>query len=101
MINVEKQLNHFRKQDRVQRGLFLVVSCLLVAALAIGYRLSTDLEAGMKQTLAAPPGWVEQRYLDENPDVAAAVRSGSFESGWQHYMLYGKDEGRAGATVPE
>ena len=101
MINVEKQLNLFRKQDRVQKGLFFAVSCLLVAALVVGFRLSTDLEAGIKQSMVPPPGWVEQTYLDENPDVAAAVRSGHFESGWQHYLLHGIEEGRAGVTLPQ
>ncbi len=101
MINVEKQLNQFRKQDRVQRGLFLAVSCLLVVALIVGFRLSTNLEAGMKQSMVPPAGWVDQTYLDENPDVAEAVRSGRFDSGWQHYLLHGIEEGRAGVTLPK
>ena len=99
MINVEKQLNLFRKQDKVQRGLFIAISCLLVAALVVGFRFSTDLEVGMERSMVPPPGWVEQAYLDENPDVAAAVRSGKFESGWQHYLLHGIEEGRGGVTL--
>jgi hypothetical protein len=101
MINVEKQLNLFRKQDRVLRGLFFAISCLLVVALVVGFRLSTDFESGMKRSMAPPPGWVEQTYLDKNPDVAAAVRGGTFESGWQHYLLHGIEEGRAGVTLPK
>ncbi len=101
MINVEKQLNLFRKQDRALKGLFFAISCLMVVALVVGFRFSMDLEAGMKQSMIPPPGWVEQAYLDQNPDVAAAVRSGKFESGWQHYLLHGIEEGRAGVTLPK
>jgi hypothetical protein len=101
MVSVEKQLNIFRKQDRIQRGLFFAVSCLLVAALLIGFRLSTDLETGLKQVLVPPPSWLEETYLDANPDVAAGVRDGKFESGWQHYLMHGKEENRAGVTLAQ
>jgi hypothetical protein len=37
----------------------------------------------------------EQGYLDANPDVAAAVASGQFNSGKQHFDLYGKNENRS------
>lgn len=37
----------------------------------------------------------EEAYLAANPDVAAAVSSGQFESGRAHYEAYGKQEGRA------
>jgi SAM-dependent methyltransferase len=36
----------------------------------------------------------EAGYLGANPDVAAAVRSGQFESGHQHYLLFGRNEQR-------
>jgi hypothetical protein len=101
MINVEKQLNLFRKQDRVLRGLFFAISCLLVAALVVGFRLSTDLEAGMEQNMIPPSDWVEQTYLDRNPDVAEAVRGGKFKSGWQHYLLHGIEEDRTGVTLAQ
>jgi hypothetical protein len=100
MISVEKQLTLFRRQDRFQRGLFFAVTCLLAVALVVGFRLSTDLETDMAQSLTPPPSWAEQTYLDANPDVAAAVRSGKFVSGWQHYLVHGKREGRAGAAPP-
>jgi hypothetical protein len=38
----------------------------------------------------------EQGYLDENPEVANAVREGGFASGFAHFILHGKAEGRAG-----
>jgi len=36
----------------------------------------------------------EELYLAANPDVATAVRSGKFESGMQHYLMFGKAEQR-------
>jgi len=36
----------------------------------------------------------EESYLKANPDVAQAVQSGSLPSGWEHFLRYGRDEGR-------
>lgn len=44
---------------------------------------------------AAEKFFDEQSYLAANPDVAQAVRNGQIESGWQHYDIWGKNEGRA------
>lgn len=38
----------------------------------------------------------ETQYLEVNQDVKAAVVGGAFASGYQHYLLYGRFEGRAG-----
>jgi len=38
----------------------------------------------------------ENRYLEENPDVAAAVRNSDIESGAHHYHRHGYAEGRNG-----
>lgn len=40
--------------------------------------------------------FTESGYLTANPDVAAAVRPGGFSSGMQHYIRYGRGEGRNG-----
>ncbi|EXJ15981.1 beta strand repeat-containing protein [Imhoffiella purpurea] len=37
----------------------------------------------------------EEYYLANNPDVAMAVKQGLIGSGWQHYQLVGKAEGRS------
>jgi hypothetical protein len=37
----------------------------------------------------------EEYYLSQNPDVAAAVASGQFASGYDHYIEYGQFEGRS------
>lgn len=39
-------------------------------------------------------GWNEQAYLQANPDVAAAVQQGGFDTGRQHFRLHGMQEGR-------
>jgi hypothetical protein len=37
----------------------------------------------------------EQYYLAQNSDVAKAVHVGLFGTGWEHFLKYGKQEGRA------
>lgn len=37
----------------------------------------------------------EQKYLQANPDVAAAVTAGTLSSGYDHWLKFGKGEGRA------
>ncbi len=48
-----------------------------------------------------PPGVIfdEAWYLTEYPAVADVVRSGGFWSGWEHYVLHGRDEGRHPAPL--
>jgi hypothetical protein len=45
-------------------------------------------------TEAAGTGFDAEFYLNAYPDVAQAVSSGEFESGWHHWLLYGHQEGR-------
>jgi hypothetical protein len=42
----------------------------------------------------------ELRYLKLNPDVAASVRQGEWETGQDHYIARGYFEGREGADKP-
>jgi hypothetical protein len=42
----------------------------------------------------SPAGFDEQFYLEVNPDVRASVNAGRFSSGLEHYLKYGKTEGR-------
>jgi MoaA/NifB/PqqE/SkfB family radical SAM enzyme len=44
--------------------------------------------------------FAEAHYLDLNQDVKAAVTNGMFSSGYQHYLLFGRVEGRMGAIAP-
>ncbi len=48
---------------------------------------------------AAGTGFDPEFYLKAYPDVAEAVRTGGFESGWEHWLLYGQQEGRL--SLPE
>ena len=41
----------------------------------------------------------EGQYLRLNDDVRVAVSQGAFSSGYQHYLLCGRLEGRLGAGV--
>lgn len=43
---------------------------------------------------AQAPGFDEEWYLADNPDVAAAVAQGHFTSGFDHYLKHGREEGR-------
>eukprot|EP00551_Chaetoceros_affinis_P002772 CAMPEP_0203661744 /NCGR_PEP_ID=MMETSP0088-20131115/59773_1 /ASSEMBLY_ACC=CAM_ASM_001087 /TAXON_ID=426623 /ORGANISM="Chaetoceros affinis, Strain CCMP159" /LENGTH=183 /DNA_ID=CAMNT_0050524433 /DNA_START=1 /DNA_END=552 /DNA_ORIENTATION=- len=45
-----------------------------------------------KATESCPEG--EKHYLMKNPDVKEAIKRGIFTSGFMHYDLYGKDEGK-------
>ncbi|KJZ39630.1 radical SAM protein [Pseudomonas sp. B21-040] len=42
----------------------------------------------------------ETQYFQSNPDVLSAVISGAFSSAYQHYLLFGRFEGRPGAGTP-
>jgi hypothetical protein len=43
----------------------------------------------------------ELYYLKENPDVVAAIASGAYNSGLEHYLAYGQYEGRAPCYKPK
>ncbi|MBA3922834.1 MAG: radical SAM protein, partial [Nostocaceae cyanobacterium] len=38
----------------------------------------------------------ETYYLNQNPDVKAAVASGQYRSGFDHFAVTGRAEGRVG-----
>ncbi len=57
-----------------------------------------ELRAILRKTglpLAPHPFFDEEAYLSAHPDVAEAVGNGQFGSGYQHFLLYGQQEGRA------
>jgi len=45
--------------------------------------------------LRVAPLFDEVAYLQANPDVAAAVQQGTMRYGFEHFVLFGMDEGRA------
>ena len=46
------------------------------------------------EELATESNFDERAYLSANPDVAQAVKNGSFKSGRSHFDIFGKREGR-------
>ncbi|WP_372400651.1 hypothetical protein ABMY26_35485 (plasmid) [Azospirillum sp. HJ39] len=49
---------------------------------------------GQTDNRALGINYSEDYYLANNSDVAAAVRNGTFMSGWDHYVQYGHSENR-------
>ena len=52
------------------------------------------IKEGRKSLPPVPPEYNEGEYLDLNPDVAQAVKNGTFTSGIDHYLQYGFNENR-------
>jgi ubiquinone/menaquinone biosynthesis C-methylase UbiE len=44
-------------------------------------------------------GFDESRYLQSNPDVLQAVKTGTIPSGWEHYRMFGYRENRSGVDL--
>lgn len=51
-------------------------------------------DSGTFEPIAIPPDFDEAFYLRQNPDVAGAVADGRLASGYDHYIRYGRREGR-------
>jgi hypothetical protein len=49
-------------------------------------------------SLRTPDDFDEADYLRCNPDVESAVRAGDVASGYLHFLLHGRKEGRPRAT---
>lgn len=70
--------------------------CLHVADRLVSHIMGQFLDAylGEAAPRLAPEGFTELQYLDANPDVEDAVRSGALSSGFEHWLAHGRDEGR-------
>lgn len=70
--------------------------CLHVTDRVVSHIMGQFLDAylGESAPRLAPEGFTELQYLDANPDVEAAVRSGALTSGFEHWLANGRDEGR-------
>jgi predicted SAM-dependent methyltransferase len=60
--------------------------------------MSADLNR--KQAQTGRRTFDEAAYLRVNPDVAVAVADGQFASGYDHYVVFGRAEGRPLGPVP-
>lgn len=56
--------------------------------------LITDKRAVYFNTSHRVGTFDEDYYLAHNPDVAAAIKAGIYHSGYEHYLAFGKHEGR-------
>jgi hypothetical protein len=56
---------------------------------------STSVSTNSSTTNKTNVTFTEYSYLVANPDVAQAIKDGHFTSAYQHYQMYGKDEGRS------
>ncbi len=99
MPDIETKIKEFRKHDIVVRVAFVVVVFLLVLLFILGFWFLEEYQSARDTRFVPPPNWNEQEYLMKNPDVAESVRAGKLESGWQHYVLHGVEEGRPGVTI--
>ncbi len=63
------------------------------------YRRSRSLLGRLAARRPPPPPahFDEEAYLAQNPDVALGLANGQFPSGFAHFMLHGRAEGRARA----
>ena len=57
-------------------------------------RAPQSVPAPVAAQIAVKLEFSESAYLDRYPDVANAVNAGSLTSGWAHYQIFGKNEGR-------
>lgn len=62
--------------------------------IAAGNEVGTLLNATSRAQLVNAIGYNEERYLRLNPDVAAAVQRGTYNTGFEHFLENGINEGR-------
>ena len=70
------------------------VDCRHVRNCAVNSVVGFFMETYLHQSSSSAPEFTELGYLEANPDVDEAVRSGELESGYEHWMKWGKKEGR-------
>lgn len=59
-----------------------------------GMDLQTMLNTADWTKIPPPPDFDEATYLRDYPDVAAEIAAGNLSSGFEHYMRWGRAEGR-------
>lgn len=64
----------------------------------IGWDDLTKRMRGAGMDVRTPPDFDETAYLRANPDVAEAVERGVLATGFMHYVLHGRGEGRPRQT---
>ncbi len=55
---------------------------------------AVERQEGAMRDIPTPPDFDEAAYLRQNPDVDQRVKEGALSSGYEHYLRYGRSEGR-------
>ncbi len=55
---------------------------------------AADIQRAPMSDILIAPDFDEGEYLRQNPDVETRVKDGTFSSGYEHYLRYGRSEGR-------
>ncbi len=76
------------------RSVAYAPDCRHVTDRAVSSIIGYFMESYMKCASSSPAGFTELGYLEANPDVDEAVRSGVLESGFEHWIAHGRREGR-------
>ncbi len=97
--DIQDKLKEFRRDTILSRLALAAVVLAVSVGLAWWSWVEMPRHALVEQQFSPPPNWDEQLYLSKNPDVAEAVRRGGFESGWEHYVASGVEEGRKGVSI--
>lgn len=94
--NNHSTVDYFPTLDMVllsPRALAFGADCLHVSDKIVGIIMKKFLELYLDQSVVATP-FNELAYLAANPDVDRAVRQGHWGSGFEHWISFGKQEGR-------
>jgi hypothetical protein len=76
------------------RSVAYAQDCRHVTDRAVSAVIGYFIESYLKRASSSPVGFTELGYLEANPDVDEAVRSGALESGFEHWIAHGRREGR-------
>ena len=75
------------------RAFAYMEDCLHVNDAVVGAVVQAFLRSYLGEDGRAPL-FTDRAYLRANPDVELAVRAGQFASGYEHWIIYGRAEGR-------
>lgn len=96
-VNAHDDADYFPSYEIVThtpRDKAYVGDCLHVMDSVVGSIMTTFTASYIGDLEPVSPGFRDLPYLAAHPDVEAAVRAGTFESGLEHWLKHGRAEGR-------
>ncbi|MFX7507213.1 hypothetical protein ABTJ37_23120, partial [Acinetobacter baumannii] len=78
----------------LERSLIIRHSALFDRGDLLGLDQAAESASEAPAAIAANADWDEEAYLRVHPDVREAVRTGDMKSGKDHWLLFGRAEGR-------